>query len=46
MSPEPKGEKNGELIFSPSSSMTPVPCVYLTHGGSVYIGLVKHRPAE
>lgn len=34
------------MMFSPSSSLTPVLCVYLTHRGDVYIGLVKHRRAE
>ena len=35
----------GQIIFSPSSSLTPVLCVYLTRRGDVYIGSVKHRQA-
>lgn len=35
----------GQIIFSPSSSLTPVLCVYLTQRGDVYIGSVKHRQA-
>lgn len=36
----------GQIIFSPSSSLTPVLCVYLTQRRGVYIGLVKHRQAQ